>query len=229
MKLPYSKILPWIALIVVSFFLFRQCNNNAAEDRSRESEKEFLNDTIEYYENEIGQATAEKKALQGDKQTLQVLLSKQIDSTGQLKRIVKNFRKVDAAGNISTQVVFDTIPIPYKVPVPDSFQRDFIKKDQHYFLSGISNQNGIRLDSISFPNTLSFAIGEKRTGLFKNEYKIEATNSNPYLRITGLDSYTVEVPKKRLGLSLYTGYGLGSNFTLTPQIGFGLTYNLIRF
>ncbi len=222
-----ARIIPWIAVVILFFLLLRQCNN--AKDRSRESEKDFLNDTIEYYENEVGQIIAEKNSLKGDKQTLEVLLSKQIDSTGQLKRLVRNFRTTDAAGNVSTDIRIDTVFIPYEVPVTEPFNRKFKKSNKHYFFSGISDNNGIRLDSISFPNTLSFAIGKKRTGFLKSEYLIEAVNSNPFIKTIGLDSYTLKVPKKRLGLSIYAGYGIGNNFTFTPQIGLGISYNLIRF
>ena len=73
-------------IVILIFVIFRQCNSATQQRQSQESVTEFLNDTIAYYQNEIGQQVAEKKAIQGDKAALAILLSKQIDSTGQLKR-----------------------------------------------------------------------------------------------------------------------------------------------
>ena len=224
-----SKILPYVIITVLCFVIFRQCDSKNQSDNSQESVQEFLNDSITYYKNRLGQQVAEKRAIQGDKQALEILLSKQIDSTGQLKSLVWKFRKVQSAGNITQATRIDTIEIPYEVPLPVHFTREFSKQTDYYSITGKANQNGVSLEKIEIPNTLSFAIGKKRTGFFNSEYRIEAVNSNPYIQTTGLDSYTLDVPEKRLGLSLYAGYGLSSNFTFQPQIGIGLTYSLIRF
>ena len=225
-----KKNIIYIGIIVVlTFVIFRQCNSATEKLQSQESATEFLNDTIAYYQNEIGQQVAEKKAIQGDNDALEILLSKQIDSTGQLKALVNKFRKAQAAGNITQATRIDTVEIPYEVPVPVDFTRDFGANTEYYSITGTSNQNGVTLTGIEIPNTLSFAIGKKRTGIFKSEYRIEVVNSNPYVQTTGLDSYILKVPAKRLGLSLYAGYGVGSNFTFQPQIGIGFSYSLIKF
>lgn len=215
-------------IVVLLFVILRQCNSATQQRQSQESATEFLNDTISYYQNEIGQQVAEKKAIQGDKQALEVLLSKQIDSTGQLKRLVKKYRNISAAGNITQETKIDTVEIPYEIKVPYEFTRDFTKVTEYYSITGTSNQNGVSLSEIKIPNTLSFAIGKKKTGWFSSKYRIEAVNSNPYVQTTGLDSYTFKVPNKRLGLSLYVGYGASSDFTLQPSAGIALTYTLFR-
>ena len=223
---------PWpyiIAIVILAAMLLHTCNRNTHIKESRESEKEFLSDTIQYYKNEIGAEVSEKKALKGDKKSLQILLSKQIDSTRQLKQLVKNFRRVDAAGNITSETTIDSIYIPYPESVPVQFRKEWLKEDHYFSISGISTQNGTTIDKIQLPNTLSFAIGKRKTGLFSSEYSIEAVNSNPYIKTTGLDSYTFKVPQKRFGLGLYAGFGILENFTIVPQVGIGLNYFLLRF
>lgn len=224
-----SKVLPYLIITVLCFVIFRQCDSRNQGGQSQESVQEFLNDTIAYYQNEIGQKVAEKRAIKGDNQALEILLSKQIDSTGQLKALVRKFRTVQAAGNIKQEMKIDTVEIPYEVPVPVEFTREFSKQSHYYSITGTSNQNGVMLSEIEIPNTLSFAIGKKKTGFFKSEYRIEAVNSNPYIQTTGMDSYTLEVPAKRMGISLYAGYGIGSNLTLQPSLGLAITYTLISF
>ena len=224
-----KNMLPYAIITVLIVVIIRQCNSANQKADSLQSAQEFLNDTIAYYQNEIGQQVAEKKAIQGDKQTLEILLSKHVDSTGQLKSLVKNFRNINTAVNITQNTRIDTITIPYQVPVPVDFTREFSKESDYYSITGTSNQNGVTLSEIKIPNTLSFAIGKKKSGFFKSEYRIEAVNSNPYIQTTGLDSYTLDVPAKRLGFSLYAGYGLGSDIKLQPSAGIALTYTLFRF
>jgi hypothetical protein len=213
---------------ILSILLFRQCEKVSELKNEAQSTKDFLSDSIRYYKNELGQEIAVKTALKGEKSALEVLLSKQIDSTGQLKALVKKFRKVDAAGNITTITKFDTIRIGYEVPILCEFHRDWGENTKWYKIAGSSNQNGILIKSLEVPNTLSFAIGKKKKGLFNSEYVIEAVNSNPNIKTVGLDSYSVKVPHKRLGVSIFAGYGISKD-GLSPITGIGLSYQLLRF
>jgi hypothetical protein len=224
----HLTILLIILSAVLSILLFRQCDKTTQLKNEAQSTKDFLSDSIRYYKNELGQEIAVKTALQGEKSNLEVLLSKQIDSTGQLKRLVKNFRKVDAAGNITTITKFDTIRIGYDVPIDFEFNKHWSKKDKYYSIDGFSNKNGITINSLEVPNTLSFAIGKRKKGLFNSEYVIEAVNSNPNIKTLGLDSYSVKVPQKRLGVSIFAGYGLSKD-GISPIAGIGLSYQLLRF
>lgn len=226
MKLP--SIIPYLFAILFLILFINQCNETRSIIQENENTSEFLNDTISYYTNEVGQVVASRTALQGEKNALETLLSKQIDSTGQLKRLVKKFRKVDAAGNITQSTLIDTIAIPFEVPVPCKFHRDWEKNTEYYSIKGTSDQNGISLNEIKIPNTLSFAIGKKKKGWFSSEYVIEAVNSNPLVNTLGLDSYSIKVPKKRFGVSLFAGYGISSD-GLSPIVGIGLGYNLLEF
>lgn len=224
----YHFILPYLAAAVLAILLFKQCDKTRAVKDQYSNSRDFLQDTITYYTNSLGQQVAEKKALQGDAHALSVLLSKQIDSTGQLKRLVKNYRKVIAAGNITQETRIDTVAITYRDTIPFVFDRDWSKIDNYYTISGSSSQRGITIDQLTIPNTLSFAIGNKKTGLFKSEYRIEVVNSNPYVKTTGLDSYTLEVPSKNFGIGIFAGYGMSQD-GLSPIVGVGITYSIFRF
>ena len=102
-----------VIILVLIFLLFKGCNDRAYENKSEESVKEYLNDTISYYQNKVGQEVAKRKAINGSKESLEVLLTKQIDSTQQLKRLVDHFKKVDAAGNITQRFEIDSSFVPY--------------------------------------------------------------------------------------------------------------------
>lgn len=223
-----QTIIPYILSVVFLAMFLHQCSLTNQLEKQASNSVDFLNDSIRHYKNELWQEIAVKTALNGEKNALETLLSKQIDSTGQLKRLISKFRKVDAAGNIRTNTRIDTIRIGFEVPIPCEFHREWEKIDPFYSISGISNQNGITINSLTVPNTLSFAIGKRKKGWFNSEYVIESVNSNPNIKTVGLDSYSIKVPKKRFGVSLFAGYGLGSQ-GLTPLIGIGVGYNLLEF
>lgn len=216
-----KQIIYYIVIIILLIALILQCRNNSHKQKQADNTHQYKNDSISYYRNIYNAEIASKTALKGNIKDLQ-------DSTKQLNRLIKGYKKVIAAGNVQTVVKIDTIRIGFDVPVPCEFERSWSKFDKYYSINGQSNQNGIIIENIEIPNLLSFAIGDKKTGFFKTQYKVEATNSNPYIKITGLDAYTLDVPKKRFGISLVAGYGMSKD-GLTPFVGAGLSYNLIQF
>jgi hypothetical protein len=223
-----NYFIPYLLIAILAFTTFNQCQRANNAEKQTHSVANFLTDSIRYYKNKHGQEIALKSVLQGDKNNLEILLSKQIDSTQQLKGLVEKYKKVLSAGNITTVTVIDTIEIPFEKPVEFEFTRDFNAKTDFYSINGISSNTGVKINQIEIPNTLSFVIGEKKIGLFKSDLRIEAVNSNPYIKTTGLDSYIYTQKQKRLGVSLYAGYGINSNLQITPQVGVGVSYSLLQ-
>ena len=215
-----KNLAPYILALIFLILFLRQCDRTREVRNESHNTLEYLRDSVRYYENELGQEIAVKTALQGDKKSLELLLS---NTENELKELAKKYKDVQAAGQIKTITKIDTIHIGYEIPVPFEFSREWAKKDPFYNISGTSTQDGITINSLEIPNTLSFIIGKK-----KGEYLIEAVNSNPNIKTTGLDSYMLKVPKKRLGLSVFAGYGIGSS-GLTPLVGVGVGYNLFEF
>ena len=215
-----KNAIPYILAVIFLLLFLRQCERTRDAESQADNSVEWLRDSVRHYKNELGQEIAVKTALQGDKESLELLLS---NTENELRELAKKFKDVQAAGQIKTITKIDTIHIGYEIPVPFEFSREWAKKDPFYNISGTSTQDGITINSLEIPNTLSFVIGKK-----KGEYLIEAVNSNPNIKTTGLDSYTLKVPKKRLGLSVFAGYGLGKS-GLTPLVGVGVGYNIISF
>lgn len=230
------KIILAITCVVLAFLLFRQCNANQSIKAESESVREFLQDSIQYYRNEAGQLIAEKTALKGtsnklkdENHALQILLSKQIDSTRQLTKLVENFKTVEAAGNITAEAEIKDVHIPFPEPVDFTFSRRWSLDTEYYEMKGFTTQIGTTINRLKLGTTISFALGDKKKSFFKTEYLFEATSSNPHVTITGLDGGTFTERRKRLGLSAYVGAGIGQNFSFEPQFGMGLTYTFLYF
>ena len=199
LKIWASKWGPYLVIILLILFSLKQCQTNRELLESQKSQKEFLEDSISYYVNKHGQQVAEKRALEGEKENLDLLLSKQIDSTRQLKKLVDKFRKVKAAGNVTTVTQIDSVFIPYS-GLKSSPEHDFRFSTRYFALSGRDQINGVEIHSLTVPNTLSFAIGNKKTGLFQSEHRIEVVNSNPHVKTVGLDSYTYKTSEGLISL-----------------------------
>lgn len=223
-----KRLIPYIIAIIFLALFLNQCQKTKQMQKQYDNTADYLRDSIIYYKNGQGAEIASRIALQGDKDQLKTLLNNTIDENGQLKGLVSKYKKAIAAGNITIVTKIDTIKIGYEVPIPFEFSRDWSKTDQWYNIGGNSDQNGITINSIEIPNRLSFAIGDKKTEWFKTEYRIEAVSSNPFVKIEGLDSYTLQVPQKRFNIGLTAGYGISKD-GLSPFVGIGVGYSLIRF
>lgn len=168
------KIILAITCVVLTFLLLRQCNEKTAAQNETESVRDFLSDSLETYQNEYGQLVAEKTALKGnnnklknDNHALNILLSKQIDSTRQLTKLVQNFKTVDAAGNITAETEIKDVHIPFDEPLGFTFSRKWSLSTEYYDISGFTTEIGTTIDSLKLGTTISFALGEKNNPFSK--------------------------------------------------------------
>lgn len=221
--------LSWLhlVLVVVCIFWFRSCSQKTSIENDLVNYDKVINDTISYYETKNGDVIATKLALEGSNKSLQLLVSSLNDSTQQLKKLLSKFKRVTSASQTKTNTVIDSIQVPYIIEDVD-FNMPFNLNDKYYAINGRSTNKGLFIDELSIPNTQSIVVGNRKQGFLRTEYRIEVQNSNPYIKTTDIDSYTLKERNKRLGLGLYIGYGL-NNTGLTPQLGVGLSYDVIRF
>ena len=141
----------------------------------------------------------------------------------------KKWKSILAAAKVKQEVKIDTVRIPFSVPIDFSFSRSFEKSTDYYFIKGLATNLGINIEQFKTFNTQSIVFGRKKLSMFKTEIRAEITNSNPFIRTTSLDSWLYIETQKRWGISVFGGYGLSSNLYLTPVIGLGVSYDLIRF
>ena len=61
-----------------------------------------------------------------------------------------------------------------------------------------------------------------------NKNIVKITNQNPYTKIGEIESITFDKKPKYFGIGFNAGYGISKN-GLSPYIGVGINYNLLKF
>jgi len=174
-------------------------------------------------EQEVQTLKEAKKEGLIDREALKALNIKQTAEISKLKiQIDTLLENIDHSGEIV--VVYDTITeIPKNaLLLPFTFE----KHDPWLDLSG----------SLSSQATLDISLGmsleiDAVSGIEKKTKApiLSITTDNPYINIIGVRSYKTDIPKiKRYGLGIQFGFG-ASKMGLSPYVGFGVHYSLIRF
>ncbi len=218
-----------IFIIVFAVLYFNSCNKNKDIKSNFENNIRALNDTIVYYNNELNQEVAKKKAFIGEKSELLEIIRQSEEKNGQLQIALKNFKKVTTATKIVTETKIDTFIIKLKDSIPCIFYRPFNKADQHYTVSGSITNKQINFDNIFIPNTQTIVLGLKKQGFFKTSYVVEVINTNPLIKTKDVKAFNFTNNKKRFGIGIIGGYGLSENLNTGFFIGLGVSYDLIRF
>ena len=177
------------ALVVALLFAVQKCND--AHDINV-ANMDALTDTVTHYKNKLGTTTASIKTMQLDNKQVKDLLTKK---DAELAALAYEFSKVQSVVKYSTITKIDTIQIPYTDTVPCVFERTGAIKKQWYSFGYKSNQKGVEIDTLSFPNTATVITGTKRKWfLGKETVTTDITNSNPYITVTTITAAEVVFP-----------------------------------
>lgn len=121
--------------------------------------------------------------------------------------------------------IYDTI---YKDNPRKAIVLPFSFKDstEFYSLKGRFNDNGVLRTELSVPAEFDVYGGyDKKT----KELKATVVTNNPFIMVEEVKSFKFDAPKpKKYSISLQAGYGI-SNKGLSPYIGVGLGYSLLKF
>jgi len=232
-----------VILIIIIVFLFNRNNNLIIDNNINEQNKKALLDTLRLSQNKIGDIEYSKNILVSEKNNLKNLNN---DLNNELKKEKgKVFELTKYIVSIKKEV--DTIKITNTlITYPDGVKGLEWKYEKFYDsinyrkISGISKFKidtlGLLkpLDTEIFIDEINFNIIQ---GLRVKGENIEMFVRSDYkgFKVKELSSVIIDpkkhpvirkfTKKKRFGLSLYVGYG----FSLSPQLGLGVTYDFIQF
>jgi len=186
MKIDSRTILLLGIIAVLCFFWFDSCQGKKIAEEQSEALASYK-DTAMVYKAKNGQMISYNKAIEISENRFLALR----DS---MKKEFKNLKikNVNSHTKVVTVYQLDTVRLRFTDTLPCAdFRKEFNIDSLHYSLSGDITKRGITFGSITIPNEQSITVGTKRNGLFKkNEYIVALQNTNPYLAVTGLQSYT---------------------------------------
>lgn len=166
---------------------------------------ETVTDSLRSYKDKYARAVAEKRMLSLNASQIQDV----VDNNDSLKAMIKNLknRQVSEVIQIKTRIQYDTIPIFAEADTTIT-KKDTVKSDsvflfnhnkKHLTLNGEFRLSDKRLsiNQLSIPNSQDIIV-HRNTKAFEDKYsyKINVTNSNPYITTNSIESYKLNVEKK---------------------------------
>ena len=186
----------WIRVVLVTIILislcvnFVQCKNNKIANANIEA----LNSDLSTYELDNGQLVTTSKALEFDKKMLEDLV---ISKDAELEEMYNKFSKIKSVTKSTTEIIIDSIPVPFEVPVPCDFERSASVIDDNYSFDYAVNQNGLKIRNLSIPDSVSIIVGTKRKWFLGKETQyIDIMHSNPNIKESSLQHYEIKDKKK---------------------------------
>lgn len=220
-----KHILLNIALAIALIISLRQCNSYKMQKQENQRLIEAMNDTVKFWKDKNGESHYIIQALETDNSKKIISLQTKDKEILKLQEAVKEYQnKINKGGAVT---VFETINKIDTVLVAQA-DRDTLR----FFLSD---------KWVDMEMTIYQKKEMELAYLFRDEFKIitgkdkgkafvEITSLNPHSTVKNLRSY-INTPKeknKNWGIGPYIGYGIGSN-GLTPTVGVGLQYNVLKF
>lgn len=209
--MPEEKKIPQISirefrnygiLIVISVIalIFRECQHQKQVDNLVTDISDYK-DTAYHYKGENGKLIAYNQALElQNEDQVKALLKKDED----FRVLLDGFKNINATGSVTNifQVKSDTIKLTDTIPCdfnPISVSKE---RDSIYSIYATITPSELIIDSLKIQNTMKFVVGEKKTGLFKKEKRIEVLNTNPNIKTTGTTAYTVSEKNNKLVITI---------------------------
>ena len=210
------RLSPLLALVFL-FLWLRSCNSESEQASRYETNLRAAQTEIRSYRLSNGQLAQEKDLLIVSNKELKDQVWIKDDS---LQLLLKKLKDPVVTIKVKTQYLYDTVIIPFEIPVPQEFQRSFSKSGEWFSLSGSVDEKGISIKNITIPNTQRLVVGFK-----KGRPVVSISNSNPHLLMEAMEGQVIEVPRRPWV------FGIGGTWNLyePPSAGFFLGYKVFEF
>lgn len=180
-----------LALVVFSTFMMKQCRQNSELVKELEGMYNY-DKTAKFYEAENGKIVAYNQALIIENGSLESL-------NAELKSSIENLKikKPSTITQIEYETKLDSIYVPYANDVnfcADTFTANFAWNDSVWIsIVGSANESGVFIEQIKMHNESLIVVGTKSNGFFRrSEYIVAIENTNPYVQVTQIESYTIK-------------------------------------
>lgn len=239
-----------IILIVLSSLIMNvyQFNNGRINNRINNANITALTDTLKIERNKIGEMVKSKSLLIMD---IKELKNTNSDLSNEINKLSsKDKRNLIEINKLNFTI--DMLKDSIEVLQPDGTIVVINDSTKTYPFSKVNKFRDLQwdvtvTDKVNLPNivTSTLKVDKIYADLVinkskeKNNLVLSVSSSNPYVNVTNvqgsvidLSAYNSYQKPKPFGIGLHAGYGLGTNngiVYLTPYIGVGISYNIIRF
>jgi hypothetical protein len=213
----YHGYLAWVLLIIALLLLWLLWGKYKSEKSNLSGLNSIIttqNDTITYTKQKNGEISAEKQAAEATSASLTMYLATKTKESEQLKNeLISAKIKPSNTSSVTSITTSTGSQTPIIIKVHDTItkgikQLAFNSNTKYYSVNGTCDTASVHFNEIEFPDSLNIVVGYKRKGIFKAEFDIIATNSNPYSKITGLNNITIQ-PDKSILSNFWFHFGLG--------------------
>lgn len=238
-----QRFLLLAGLVIALFLGFQQCEAKKeykAEVQKQKNNIEALNDSVRYYENEAGELTAQKRALETDKEQLKTLNENLHEELEKERDRVKYLSEINAELKADSTKA-DTTSTSEIGNEHWRFDWNLTRSGQDWkrVLAGYTEFNIDSTGTPYNPNTeilkdlirLKFITGITESDGTK---EIFVRSSYPNLKVRDIEGAIIdeefreESEPSRFGIGLGLGYGYTPD-GFQPTVSLNLNYNLITF
>lgn len=225
MALSIQKNRIWLAVAAVLLIIigWERCNReiDISDDlRALQTYK----DTVIHEKTKNGTLISRNKALKLSESSYKAVLSELKGKSKKLKDQLSALRKIASATIIKTDTRIDTVEALFTDTIPCVFERTISVDSAHYYLEANITQKKFRLNTFRIINEQNIVIGDRKPGLFKkSEHVVTVTNSNPYINVNGIQSYTIEPESFPFSIGPSIQYGLDLK-SMKPSFNMGVSF-----
>ena len=233
-KLTFKDLL-LILLLLFSIGTFIAMRHYKA--KAEKQQAEFV-DTLSVYKNKLGE---EYKARQISMMTIKELKARGDSLSAELKNLKDHPIVIT---KIKTKVEIKEVYIKSDSIIgKDSINTLYWSQREQNGYFSIAGNTQVKKDFSWFNTKLSTLEVDAMMTLDVIEQdkaiKVLARSSNPYIKVDNVQGVLIDpttsetikkcFPKKRWGIGVQVGAGIGNEMKLTPYIGIGLSWSLIQF
>lgn len=231
MKITYSHVVTALLLIAIVIICctIKTCKDNVDTATDWKGMYSYLVQKTDSTKNNVGVKVIEQQpAVVSNDKLIKKLSAEIFDLKNKQEKLIKKVRvlvSVDQNVKVTDDFIpFDKDDAPVKPEdyfVNDMVHKDsviippypFHKKDSGYSISGVILKSGVKIDSLSFKNTVTWRLAEKKSGFLHlgSTLTVQAINSSKYFDNTGMKSI-ISVKKKTAWdkwIKPVIGFGVG--------------------
>lgn len=192
-------ILLSIGLSIALLFAMRSCTDRGQQLEDRDSYILASRDTIRFLSDS---SVAQKKALQAGADLFKTIVKDRDDlqralAAAELKaKHVGAFTTVVTGSTIKPGRDSIIIRIADSLPCPNFGMIPFNVDSPYYSIEGMIGNEQVVITGLQFPDSLFLITATKRHFFKQDEIIVSAQHSNKYLRVKGLENFTIRQPRK---------------------------------